>query len=324
MGTAMACHPFQTSASSLASRLPAMIRVMSSRSRHLSFPAGQYLPFPYIPSMPAAIRVSSSLSFGSAGAASVRLTFKSVRLRARSGGSATPSKRAAFLASSAVAPISRALACAARISVSSVMNVACTHAARDASTDSASIFVSASSRNCFASATVGGLSLAGGSAVTASRLRAGKARATAHRRRARLMRLSLPFHGWRNFIGSRRGEGSAAPHEIDGGALEAVHQFAFHRRMEGPYPGPLLRGSGDDGVEALADPLLEQQRGGGLADLALDVIGVVFSLGALRGERLELLVGIGRGPAGERALQEALGHEIRKPAVGRRGMGVVL
>ncbi len=45
-GGAIACQPRQTSSSSAGSRLFAMIFVMSSRSRHLSFPGGQYFPLP--------------------------------------------------------------------------------------------------------------------------------------------------------------------------------------------------------------------------------------------------------------------------------------
>jgi hypothetical protein len=66
--------------------LSAMIFVISSRSRHLSF-SGQYFPFPYAPSMAAASRVTSSASFGSAGAARVSPSFKSFILRATSGSS---------------------------------------------------------------------------------------------------------------------------------------------------------------------------------------------------------------------------------------------
>jgi hypothetical protein len=48
--------------------------------------------------MPAVMRVNSSLSFGSEGAASVRESFRSFIFRARSAGSFNPSNRVAFLA----------------------------------------------------------------------------------------------------------------------------------------------------------------------------------------------------------------------------------
>src|ERR1035438_5390152 len=67
MGRAMACQPVQASRSCLGSRLSARILLNSSRSLQLSGPLGQYLPLPYVPSMPAAMRVSSALSLGSEG-----------------------------------------------------------------------------------------------------------------------------------------------------------------------------------------------------------------------------------------------------------------
>ena len=84
-------------------------------------PGGQYFPLPYAPSMPAVMRVSSSLSFGSDGAASVSESFSSFIFRASSSGSFRPSKRVDFFAYATVAAIERAFAWAARVSVSSVM-----------------------------------------------------------------------------------------------------------------------------------------------------------------------------------------------------------
>ena len=102
------------------------------------------------------MRVSSSPSFGSEGVASVRESFRSFILRASSSGSFTLSKRVACLAYATVAAITRSLACAARISVSSVMYVDWTQLARPASIPSARSLASASSRNAFAPAAVAG------------------------------------------------------------------------------------------------------------------------------------------------------------------------
>ena len=97
-----------------------MIFVMSSRSRH--FPSGgQYLPLPYMPSIAAPSRVSSAASAGSPGAATVSASFRSFSLRAVSASTSTPSNRVACLAYRTPAEIAFSLACAARISVSSVM-----------------------------------------------------------------------------------------------------------------------------------------------------------------------------------------------------------
>ena len=70
----------------------------------------------------------------------------------------------------------------------------------------------------------------------------------------------------------------------------AAHELAFDRRVEDAHPGALRRGAGDDAVEVLADAGGEQQRGGGLAHLALDLVRRVLLLGAVRGERAELVV----------------------------------
>src|SRR6266540_2311448 len=107
------------------------------------------------------MRVSSSLSLGSEGVARVRESFRSFILRASSLGSFTLSKRVDCLAYAIVAPICRSLACAARISVSSVMYVDWTQPARPASVASARSLTSAASRNAFASAAVGVLPAAG-------------------------------------------------------------------------------------------------------------------------------------------------------------------
>jgi len=101
------------------------------------------------------VAVKAAKAFESAGAASVRPTFSSFILRAISGGSLTPSNRVAPLASRTASSICRLLACADSASVSSVMKFSCTHEACPASLVSSSSLRSASSRNFFASATLG-------------------------------------------------------------------------------------------------------------------------------------------------------------------------
>ena len=84
IGGAIVCQPAQTS-QQLAWRRgsSAMIRVISSMSRQLGpARAGQYLPLPYVPSIAATMRVSSSPPSGSEGAASVSASFSSFSLRA--------------------------------------------------------------------------------------------------------------------------------------------------------------------------------------------------------------------------------------------------
>ena len=83
------CQPSQTSSSSASSRLFAMMRVISFRSRQpslLSSPllgavCGQYLPLPYMPSIALLMRVNSSASFSFEGAGKVSESFSSFILR---------------------------------------------------------------------------------------------------------------------------------------------------------------------------------------------------------------------------------------------------
>ena len=79
------------------------------------------MPLPYVPSMAAAMRVTSADSDGSAGAASVRDSFRSLSFRAVSGSVFTLSKRVACLAYATEAEIVLSAYWAARVSESSVM-----------------------------------------------------------------------------------------------------------------------------------------------------------------------------------------------------------
>jgi hypothetical protein len=67
------------------------------------------------------MRVSYARSAGSEGAPTVSESSRSLSLRATSSGTVNPSKRTASLAYCTPAEIDRSSACAARISVSSVM-----------------------------------------------------------------------------------------------------------------------------------------------------------------------------------------------------------
>src|ERR1035441_3294100 len=67
-------------------------------------------------------------------------------------------------------------------------------------------------------------------------------------------------------------------------ALAAAHDLAFHGRPEDARPRALLRCTGHDPVEALADARLEEQRRRGFAHEALDLVRGVLLLGAMEGE----------------------------------------
>ena len=86
-----------------------------------SFPGGQYLPLPYMPSSEAASSVSSVWSFASRGAGRGRDSFRSFSFLATSSGRARPSNVVASTAYSTVAAIRSLFASAAIFSVSSVM-----------------------------------------------------------------------------------------------------------------------------------------------------------------------------------------------------------
>ena len=89
MGREMACQPVQASSSCLGSRLSASVLLeLVPESLQVSGPPGQYLPLPYMPSMPVTMRVSSSLSLGSDGVAMVSESLRSLSLRAVTGSSA--------------------------------------------------------------------------------------------------------------------------------------------------------------------------------------------------------------------------------------------
>ena len=95
------------------------MRVMSSMSRHFRSgrPDNTCLCRTSLRAI-AASRVTSALSAGSAGAASVSPSFSSIILRAMSGGSLTRSNRVAPLASRTASAICRSSARAERVSVS--------------------------------------------------------------------------------------------------------------------------------------------------------------------------------------------------------------
>ena len=170
IGTEILCQPTQASRSAFGSVLWRRISLSCSRSRQSVFPAGQYLPLPYVPSICETICVNSSLSAGFDGAASVSESFSNLKRRSRSAGILRRSKRDACLASSMVAVMLFSSALAARISVSWVMWVDRTQLARLDSTASASSFVSVDSMNFLASATVGG-----GAAIAAADAKASNA-----------------------------------------------------------------------------------------------------------------------------------------------------
>jgi len=74
------------------------------------------------------------------------------------------------------------------------------------------------------------------------------------------------------------------------------------------------------GIELRADARRKEQRRGRLAHLPLHFRRIVLLFGAVNRERCELVAGIRRFLPGKRGLQQPLRDEVRKPAVGCRGV----
>ena len=86
----------------------------------------------------------------------------------------------------------------------------------------------------------------------------------------------------------------------------------------------MRRDASDDGIEDRANPVLHGNSGEALGHFSLDVARGVFLFGAVGGDGGEFVIRIGIGLAREQGLDEALGDDVRKAAVGCGGVGVVL
>ena len=87
-------------------------------------------------------------------------------------------------------------------------------------------------------------------------------------------------------------------HELDAHAIadvepgRAFDDFAFGDRLADSYPRAFLGRARHDAVELLADAIDQQQCGRGFADLALDLVGVLFLRRAVSGELAQFVVGV--------------------------------
>ena len=82
--------------------------------------------------------------------------------------------------------------------------------------------------------------------------------------------------------------------------LGALHEPAFGRRLEEPDPSALVRRAGDDGVELLSNFSGQQQRRGGLVDLAFNLGGGVLLIGAMLGKFGQFGNGVRQRRTGQR------------------------
>src|SRR4030095_17087798 len=106
--------------------------------------------------------------------------------------------------------------------------------------------------------------------------------------------------------------------------VKAPDDASFRRRPRNPNPSPLVRGAGHDALERRSDPRGQQQRCCRLCNLPFDLGRILLLLGAMRGERGEFRVTVGRRPPGERGLHDALRDEIGNATVWRGRMRVIL
>ena len=114
------------------------------------------------------------------------------------------------------------------------------------------------------------------------------------------------------------------PHPVsDVEPFPASLHAPFHVRIQDPHPRALVGGAGDERVEALADTALEQQRGGRLSHLTLDLGRIVLLLGAVPRESVELVRPIRGRAVRQRTLDQALRDQVRESAVRGGGVRVV-
>ena len=104
-------------------------------------------------------------------------------------------------------------------------------------------------------------------------------------------------------------------------ALEASHQPPLDGGPHDADPRAFRGRSGHERFEPLADSRHEQQRGGGLPDLPLDLRRVVLLLGAVPREGVELTVAVRGRPAGRPAIADLSSRCVMRS--GKRRLGAV-
>src|SRR5438046_4758220 len=87
-------------------------------------------------------------------------------------------------------------------------------------------------------------------------------------------------------------------------ALEAAHDLSLHGQLEDADPRTLLGRTSHDRVKLLADPRCEKLCGGGLSHLPLDLGRVVFLVGAVASQRVQLVVAVWDRPVVDSRLDQ--------------------
>ena len=95
-------------------------------------------------------------------------------------------------------------------------------------------------------------------------------------------------------------------------------------RLQGADKGSVRRHAGNDGIEDSADSILHSDRGETLGHFALDLAGCVLFRSAIRGYGREFVIGIRTRSPGKHSLDQALGDDIWKAAIGSSGVSVIL
>ena len=106
-------------------------------------------------------------------------------------------------------------------------------------------------------------------------------------------------------------------------SLEALDHPAFNRYAEQPCPRYLVSSTSDDGVELFSYPGFEEECCGGLLDLPFDLLGGVFLIRTVLGQGCQVAHAVWHRLVRDCRFGQALGDEVRIPAIWSSGMCVV-
>ena len=107
-------------------------------------------------------------------------------------------------------------------------------------------------------------------------------------------------------------------------ALPTLHHHSIDVGIESAHKGSVLVDAGDDAAEVLPDAGMEYHGGDPLLHLAFHFAGLILHHCAPLRDGIEIVFGVGLRCFEDESLQNALRHHVRKSAVGRGGMRVVV
>ena len=104
----------------------------------------------------------------------------------------------------------------------------------------------------------------------------------------------------------------------------ALGQQSFYVRINDANKRPIRSYAGYDGIEDLANSMRQSDGCDPLLHGAFYFAGRVFFFGAVLRNLIQFIVTIWRRPASEDSFDESLRHQIRKAAIRRGGVRVIL